>query len=72
MTRAKITSDAEYLTAIQQRIRSVGLNAEMFARVREDVLSDPRFSASPDHVREEIVSALETRRLQIAKLASAI
>lgn len=72
MIRATITSNAEYLTAIQQRIRSVGLNAEMFARVREDVLSDPQFSAAPNHVREEIMSALEARRLQIAKLASAI
>lgn len=72
MTRATITPDAEYLTATQQRIRSVGLNAEMFARVREDVLSAPQFTAAPDHVREEIVSALEARRFQIAKLASAI
>lgn len=72
MTSAKITSDAEYLTTTQQRIRSVGLNADLYARIREEVESDPRFKDATPHVREEIEAALEARRFQIAKLASAV
>lgn len=72
MDRKELDATAEYLTATLQRIRSVGLNSEMYARVREDVLSAPQFTAAPDHVREEIVSALEARRFNIAKLSSAI
>lgn len=72
MTPAKITSDAEYLTTTQQRIRSVGLNADLYARIREEVESDPRFKAAPKHIRDEITYALEGRRMQIQKLASAI
>lgn len=72
MTPAKITSDAEYLTTTQQRIRSVGLNADLYARIREEVESDPRFKAAPKHVREEIEAALEARRFNIAKLSTAI
>ena len=72
MTSAKITTDAEYLTITLQRIRSVGLNADLYARIREEVESDPRFKDATTHVREEIEAALEARRFNIAKLSGVL
>lgn len=72
MTAAEIKAHAAYLTATQQKIRRVGLNADMYARVREEVESSDEYRNAPESVKVEIRSALEARRLNIAKLGSAI
>lgn len=72
MTTAEIKAHAAYLTATQQKIRRVGLNADLYARVREEVESSDEYRDAPESVRTEILSALEARRINIAKLGSAI
>lgn len=70
MTVAEINAHAAYLTETQQKIRRVGLNADMYARVREEVESSAEYRSAPESVKVEILSALEARRFNIAKLGS--
>lgn len=70
MTAAEIKAHAAYLTATQQKIRRVGLSADLYARVREEVESSDEYRNAPESVRVEIIAALEVRRMQIAKLGS--
>lgn len=70
MTTAEIKAHAAYLTATQQKIRRVGLSAEKYARVREEVESSDEYRNAPESVKVEIRSALEARRINIAKLGA--
>lgn len=70
MKKAEIKAHAAYLTATQRRIRSVGLNADMYARIREEVESSDEYRNAPESVKVEIRAALEARRFNIAKLGS--
>jgi hypothetical protein len=72
MTSAEIKAHAAYLTETQQKIRRVGLDADLYARVREEVESSDEYRRAPESVRVEVLSALEARRINIAKLGSAI
>lgn len=72
MTVKQLDDHAEYLTATLQRIRSVGLNATMYASVREAVENSDEFRKAPQHVKDEIIAALEARRLNIIKVYGAI
>ena len=70
MTTAEIKAHAAYLTATQQKIRRVGLSSEKYARVREEVESSDEYRNAPESVKVEIRSALEARRINIAKLGA--
>ena len=72
MTRSEINDTSAYLTETLQLIRSIGVDAERYLRIREAVESDKRFAKASKPVREEIEAALEARRFNIAKLSTAI
>ncbi|UYQ71012.1 hypothetical protein OF122_13180 [Pelagibacterium flavum] len=70
MTRAQLDAQSEYLTTTLQRVRSIGLDSGKYSTIMHEVLDGAGFKAAPQHVKDEILAALEARRFSIAKLGS--